>query len=64
MLDDVEAGAVYLVTRHGRDVAQVVPLTSSTIVTPARRPGPSRTVELPRLVLPGGSTFDDFMAGN
>lgn len=62
MLDDVAAGETYVVTRHQREVARVVPTVSSAVVIPAKRSGPSRTVDLTRVELPDGAGFDDFLA--
>ena len=62
MLDDVAGGETYAVTRHSRVVARVVPTASSATVLPPKEQGPSRTVDLPRVPLPGGMEFDEFLA--
>lgn len=62
MLDDVAGGETYVVTRHSREVARIVPTTSSATVTPPRSSTPSRTVDLPRVELPDGLDFDAFVA--
>jgi prevent-host-death family protein len=41
MLDEVEHGAVYFVTRHGRQIARIVPVEGEETITPARKSGPS-----------------------
>ena len=62
MLDDVAAGETYVVTRHQREVARVVPTVSSAVVIPPKRSGPSRTVDLTRVELPDDAGFDEFLA--
>lgn len=48
-LADVEAGATYVVTRHRRPIAKLVPATAEPIVlVPARKSGGSRLSELAR----------------
>lgn len=61
MLDDVAAGEVYIVTRHNREVAQVIPTVSSATIVPPRAGGPANTADLPRIDLPDGVSFDDFL---
>lgn len=58
-VDDVAAGEVYVVTRHNREVARVIPTVSSAILPP-RSAVPSRTVGLTRIDLPDDISFDDF----
>lgn len=48
MLADVAAGESYRVTRHGREVARIVPPAPSVELTPARRPGGMRLTRVPR----------------
>lgn len=61
MLDNVAAGETYVVTRHNREVARVVPTVSSATVVPPRRRGSSSTEALPRVDLPNGVPFDAFL---
>lgn len=42
MLDDVEAGETYRVTRHRREVARIVPLDHEIELIPPKRAGGSR----------------------
>ncbi|GAA1892459.1 type II toxin-antitoxin system Phd/YefM family antitoxin [Lapillicoccus jejuensis] len=58
MLADVAAGETYAVTRHHREVARVVPASSSPWVVPPKAPGPARTADLPPVPLPEGLTID------
>lgn len=61
MLDDVAAGETYVVTRHSREVARIVPTVSSATVLPPKMTGPSRTVGLQRVELPDGLDMQDFL---
>jgi len=61
MLDEVEAGESYRVTRHHRDIAHIVPVVSSAAVIPARRTGPADTSSLTRVELPNGLEMDEFL---
>lgn len=54
MLDDVESGATYSVTRHGKEVAQIVPPGSLYELIPPRKPGGANTLALPRIKPSGG----------
>lgn len=47
-LDEVEQGGTYLVTRHRRPIARLVPVEPEPVVLlPARNPGPSDLASLP-----------------
>ena len=61
MLDDVAGGETYVVTRHNREVARVVPAVPSAAILPPRVTGSSRTVELKRVELPDGLDIEDFL---
>lgn len=61
MLNDVEAGEVYAVTRHNREIARITPTTSSTTAVPPKRPGGARTSSLPYVALPGDMSMDEFL---
>lgn len=61
MLDAVAAGETYAVTRHHREVARVVPTSSSATIIPARAKTPPRTVDLNRVELPDGLTFEELL---
>lgn len=58
MLADVEAGEVYVVTRHNREVARIVPPGPASRITPPKRRGEARTSQLPRIQLPDRVTID------
>jgi len=48
-LDDVEAGESYVVTRHRRPIARLVPVESEPVViAPPRNREPSRLADRPR----------------
>lgn len=61
MLDDVEAGEVYVLTRHNREVARIIPSESSARVIPPKGAGRPRISSLPRVELPDGMTMDEFV---
>ncbi len=61
MLDDVAAGEVYVVTRHNREVAHVIPTVSSSTIMPPRTEDPAHTADLTRIDLPDGISFDGFL---
>ncbi len=48
MLADVEAGARYVITRHHRIIARVVPADEEPRLLPAKRVGASSLAALPR----------------
>lgn len=49
-LADVEAGETYIVTRHRRPVARLVPVDAEPLViVPAKNPGGSRLQDRPRM---------------
>lgn len=48
-LAEVEAGEIYVVTRHRRPIARIVPVeVEPVVVIPARDPGPSSLSSRPR----------------
>ncbi|WP_022873405.1 type II toxin-antitoxin system Phd/YefM family antitoxin [Nesterenkonia alba] len=61
MLDDVESGEVYVLTRHNREVARIVPSESSARVIPPKRTGRPRVRFLPRVELPDEMTMDELL---
>lgn len=61
MLDDVAAGETYLVTRHSRGIAKVVPTASSASVIPPRHSGPATTRMLNRVELPEDLDIDGLL---
>lgn len=60
MLDDVETGAVYRITRHGREVGRVVPPHTVPGLIPPKKTGGARTSELTR-VDPSGVGIDELI---
>lgn len=61
MLDDIAAGKVYVLTRHNREVARIVPSASSATIIAPKRSGRSRARELPRVDLPDEMSMDQFL---
>jgi prevent-host-death family protein len=61
-LRDVESGETYVVTRHRREVARLVPPSGGVDLIPAKRPGPARLSERPRHQLRTASTIDELLA--
>lgn len=61
MLADVEAGETYQVTRHGRELARIVPRTSPLELIPRRRPGGSHLAKLPRHDLRSAASIDQLL---
>lgn len=62
MLAAVEAGETYRITRHDREIAQVVPLASGIALTPRRRATGSRLAELPRRSLHTAASVEELLA--
>jgi len=62
MLNEVEAGETYRVTRHDHEVARVVPLAPGLHVTPRKRSGGSRLAQLPRHELRTAQDVDELLA--
>lgn len=61
MLNDVEAGEVYAVTRHNREIARITPTASATKAVAPKRQGGARTSSLPYVALPGDMSMDQFL---
>jgi prevent-host-death family protein len=62
MLDDVEAGEVYRITRHHREIARIVPRDPSVALLPPRRPGGTRLASLGRHELLTAESIDELLA--
>lgn len=61
MLDDVEAGGAYRITRHGHDVGFVVPPSSEPHLIPPKRSGGATTAKLPRVDPKDGIGIDELL---
>ena len=61
MLDDVQAGEVYAVTRHGREIARVVPVTPAVQLAAPKRPGPIRLSDLPPVELRTAASVEELL---
>ncbi len=62
MLADVEAGEIYRVTRHNREVARVVPRSHEIELLPRKRSGGSRLAGLPHHELRTATSIDELLA--
>ena len=62
MLDDVEAGEVYRITRHDREIARIVPRDPSATLLPPKRSGGSHLSELDRHELRTATSIDELLA--
>lgn len=62
MLADVEAGEVYQVTRHNREIARIVPCAHEVELVPRKRRTGSRLADLPRHDLRTATSVDDLLA--
>lgn len=63
MLDEVEAGETYRVTRHNREIARIVPCGHDLDLTPPKRRSGSRLAGLPRHELRTAASIDQLVAG-
>lgn len=61
MLDAVEMGESYSVTRHNRVIARVVPVSSSATIIPAKKQGGARTGTLTPVRLPAELSVDEII---
>lgn len=59
---EVESGETYVVTRHHREVARLVPPSGEADLIPAKRSGPARLSERPPQHLRTAETIDDLLA--
>ena len=62
MLEDVEAGEVYRIMRHDREIARVVPRDPSIPLLPPKRRGGSHLADLPRHELRTAASLDELLA--
>ncbi len=62
MLDEVEAGEVYRITRDDREIARVVPRDPSVNLLPPKRAGGSHLAELERHELRTATSIDELLA--
>ena len=62
MLVEVEAGEVYRITRHDREIARVVPRDPSVTLLPPKRVGGSHLVGLARHELRTATSIDELLA--
>ncbi len=62
MLAAVEAGEIYQVTRHSREIARIVPRTHEIELLPRKRREGSRLASLPRHELRSAASVDELLA--
>jgi prevent-host-death family protein len=62
MLEDVEAGEVYRITRHDREIARIVPRDPSAALLPPKRAGGSDLAGLERHELRSAASIDELLA--
>lgn len=62
MLDEVEAGEVYRVTKHDREIARIVPSDPASLLTPRRRAEGSNLTELARHTLRTAASIEELLA--
>ena len=62
MLAEVEAGEVYRVTRHNREIARIVPGSHGVELLPRKRRTGSQLSELPRHELRTASSIEELLA--
>jgi prevent-host-death family protein len=62
MLADVEAGEVYRVTRHSREIARVIPPARTVELIPRKSLAGSRLADLPRHDLRTATSVEELLA--
>lgn len=62
MLAEVEAGETYLITRHNREIARIVPRAYELDLVPPKRRTGSRLADLPRHELRTATSIDEILA--
>lgn len=61
MLDDVEHGQTYVITRRSRPVGRVVPMEGDAVMIPPKKQGRSSLASLPRRQLRTASSVDELL---
>lgn len=62
MLDEVEAGESYVVTRHNRAIARILPRSGGLELIARKNSGGSRLADLPRHELRTAASIDDLLS--
>lgn len=62
MLEEVEAGEVYRITRHDREIARIIPRDPSVSLLPPKRAGGSHLAALTRHELRTAASIDELLA--
>lgn len=61
MIDDLEQGEPYTLTRHSRPVGTIIPVASSTTIIPPKRRGPADTSSIARHELRTAGSIDELL---
>ena len=61
MLNDVEAGETYRITRNDREIGRIVPPAPAPLLIPPKRPGPTRLAELQRHEIQTATSIDELL---
>ncbi len=61
MLADVEAGHIYRITRHNREIGRIIPPSGSPYIVPPKKSGPSHAAQLPRIELRSAASIDELI---
>lgn len=61
-LSDVETGETYVVTKHRREIARLVPADQGAAVTPPKKSGGSKLARRPRTKLTTAPSVDALLA--
>lgn len=62
MLDEVEQGETFLITRHGREVGRIVPPVLGVQLIPAKNKGGMRLTDIEPVALRTASSVDELLA--
>lgn len=61
MIDDLEQGEPYTLTRHSRPVGTIIPVASSTTIIAPKRGGPADTSSIARHELRTAGSVDELL---
>ena len=62
MVDDVESGEVYELTRHNHRIGYIVPAASSARIIPRKVDSGATTAQIPRHELRSAASIDELVA--
>jgi prevent-host-death family protein len=61
MLDEVEHGETYVITRHGREIGRIVPPTPGVQLVPAKNKGGMRLTDIEPVELKTAASVDELL---